>query len=71
MSLHCDLYIFHVFCPFLCRIYCGVHISDKCKEDTKGLPVLLLYRFLDPSCRGSITLSLPDTGSERTRAHAA
>ena len=42
MSLNCDLCIVHVSCPFLCHIYSGVHIPDKCQEDPKGLPVLLL-----------------------------
>ena len=66
MSLHCDLCIVHVSCPFLCHIYSGVYITDKCQEDPKGLPVLLSYRFLDSGLWIHLSLDLLDTDPERS-----
>ena len=70
MSLHCDLCIVHVSCPFLCHIYSGVYIPDKCQEDPKGLPVLLSYRFLDSGLWIHLSLDLLDTDPERSRSPA-
>ena len=72
MSLNCDLCIVHVSCPFLCHIYSGVYIPDKCQEDPKGLPALLSYRFLDSGLwlHLSLSLYLLDTDPERSRSPA-